>query len=67
MKTEKIVVMTISIHCVWLDEEEIDILAERGVKVSHTPEGNMKLAAGIAPVPEMLRKGSEQTAPYPNV
>ena len=57
MKTEKIVAMTISIHCVWLDEEEMDILAERSVKVSHTPESNMKLAAGTAPVPEMLRKG----------
>jgi len=48
---------TIAIHCVWLDEEEMDILAERSVKVSHTPESNMKLAAGTAPVPEMLRKG----------
>ena len=48
---------TIAVHCVWLDEEEIDILAEHGVKVSHTPESNMKLAAGTAPVPEMLRKG----------
>ncbi|MEA3470739.1 MAG: amidohydrolase, partial [Thermodesulfobacteriota bacterium] len=48
---------TIAVHCVWLDEEEKDILAERGVKVSHTPESNMKLAAGTAPVPEMLRKG----------
>ena len=48
---------TIAIHCVWLDEEEVDILAECGVKVSHTPESNMKLAAGIAPIPEMLRKG----------
>ncbi|MBW2675585.1 MAG: amidohydrolase, partial [Deltaproteobacteria bacterium] len=48
---------TIAIHCVWLDEEEMDILADRGVKVSHTPESNMKLAAGTAPVPEMLKKG----------
>jgi 5-methylthioadenosine/S-adenosylhomocysteine deaminase len=48
---------TIAIHCVWLDEEEMDILAGRGVKVSHTPESNMKLAAGTAPVVAMLRKG----------
>ena len=48
---------TIAIHCVWLDDEEMNILAGCGVKVSHTPESNMKLAAGTAPVPEMLRKG----------
>ncbi|HOO49962.1 MAG TPA: amidohydrolase [Alphaproteobacteria bacterium] len=48
---------TIAVHCIWLDGEEIDILAERGVKVSHAPESNMKLAAGIAPIPEMLKKG----------
>jgi len=48
---------TIAIHCVWLDEEEMDILADRGVKVSHTPESNMKLAAGTAPVPGMLGRG----------
>lgn len=48
---------TIAVHCVWLDEEEIDILADHGVKVSHTPESNMKLAAGTAPVPAMLERG----------
>ena len=48
---------TIAVHCVWLDKGEMDILAEGGVKVSHTPESNMKLAAGIAPVVEMLSRG----------
>jgi cytosine/adenosine deaminase-related metal-dependent hydrolase len=31
--------------------------ADLGVKVSHNPESSMKLAAGVAPVPEMLRHG----------
>ncbi len=48
---------TVAVHCVWLEDEEIQILADCGVKVSHTPESNMKLAAGIAPVPEMLKRG----------
>jgi 5-methylthioadenosine/S-adenosylhomocysteine deaminase len=48
---------TIAVHCVWLEDEEIQILAECGVKVSHNPESNMKLAAGIAPIPEMLKRG----------
>jgi 5-methylthioadenosine/S-adenosylhomocysteine deaminase len=44
-------------HCVVLDQQEIDLLAKRGVKVSHCPESNMKLASGVAPVPEMLEAG----------
>lgn len=48
---------TLAAHCVVLDEEEIDILADRGVKVSHCLESNMKLASGIAPVVRMLDRG----------
>ena len=48
---------TIAAHCIWLEENELDLLAEFSVKVTHEPESNMKLAAGVAPVPEMLRRG----------
>jgi len=41
-------------HCVHLNENDIKILAEHNVKVVHNPESNMKLASGIAPIPEML-------------
>jgi 5-methylthioadenosine/S-adenosylhomocysteine deaminase len=44
-------------HCVYLSNSEIDLLAERQVRAVHNPESNMKLASGIAPVPEMLAKG----------
>jgi len=47
----------IACHCVWLNEAEMDLLAQRGVKVVHNPESNMKLASGIAPVPELLGRG----------
>ena len=47
----------IACHCVWLEEAEMDLLARRGVKVVHNPESNMKLASGVAPVPELLAKG----------
>lgn len=44
-------------HCVHLDPGEIDIMKNRGVKVIHNPESNMKLASGIAPVHEMISAG----------
>jgi 5-methylthioadenosine/S-adenosylhomocysteine deaminase len=47
----------IACHCVWLTDEEMDLLARRGVRVVHNPESNMKLASGVAPVPELLARG----------
>lgn len=44
-------------HCVWVDEPEQQLLAERDVKVLHCPGSNLKLASGIAPVVEMRRRG----------
>lgn len=44
-------------HCVWADEGEQDVLAERRVKVLHCPGSNLKLASGLAPVVEMRRRG----------
>jgi 5-methylthioadenosine/S-adenosylhomocysteine deaminase len=48
---------TVIVHGAWLDPEERDLLADRGVKVSHCPESNLKLASGVAPVPELLKCG----------
>ena len=48
---------TLAAHCVMLDEQEIFLLAERNVKVSHCVESNMKLASGIAPIVDMLDGG----------
>jgi 5-methylthioadenosine/S-adenosylhomocysteine deaminase len=47
---------TLCVHCVWLDEEEIAILAQRGTGVSTCPQSNMKLGSGIAPLKELLKK-----------
>jgi 5-methylthioadenosine/S-adenosylhomocysteine deaminase len=46
-----------AVHCVWLDEEEMDLLAASGTGVCHCPESNMKLASGIARIPELLKRG----------
>ncbi|MCK5071695.1 MAG: amidohydrolase [Desulfocapsa sp.] len=48
---------TLAAHCVMLNDEEITLLANRDVKVSHCQESNMKLASGTAPVVKMLRAG----------
>lgn len=48
---------TLVAHAVHLTDEEMDILAHYGVKVSHNPISNLKLASGIAPIPKMLEKG----------
>lgn len=44
-------------HCVWLDDNEIDLLAERESRVLHCPSSNLKLGSGIARIPRMLQKG----------
>jgi len=44
-------------HCVWVDENEMQILAETGSHVLHCPSSNLKLASGIAPIAEMLERG----------
>jgi 5-methylthioadenosine/S-adenosylhomocysteine deaminase len=44
-------------HCVMLTDAEIKLLAKREVKIVHCPERNMKIASGVAPVPQMLAAG----------
>jgi 5-methylthioadenosine/S-adenosylhomocysteine deaminase len=47
----------IAFHCVCLDNEDINIFAKHNCKIVHNPASNMKLASGIAPVPDMLKAG----------
>ncbi|MFL7839307.1 MAG: amidohydrolase family protein [Candidatus Promineifilaceae bacterium] len=45
------------VHSIWLDESEIELIAEANAVVVHCPISNMYLASGVAPVPEMLKQG----------
>ncbi|MBM7543008.1 5'-deoxyadenosine deaminase [Amphibacillus cookii] len=45
-------------HCIWLDQLEKQIIREKGVHVSHCPASNLKLASGIADIPEMHDHGT---------
>ena len=47
----------VAAHCVWLSDEEIEIIKKNNVKVSHNPCSNMKLASGIAPVSKLIENG----------
>lgn len=44
-------------HCIHLDEQEIQLLVDTGTRVLHCPSSNMKLASGVASIPELLQKG----------
>lgn len=48
-------------HCVYVDEEEWDILAERGVSVAHCPCSNMKLGSGRFPYELAIKSGCRIT------
>jgi guanine deaminase len=48
---------TVMAHCVWSDEQEIALMAERGVFAAHCPQSNTNLSSGIAPVRRFLEAG----------
>lgn len=47
---------TIAVHCNWMNDDDIALFADLGVRVSHNPGSSMKLASGLAPIPKMLEK-----------
>ncbi len=48
---------TLLVHAVWIDDTDMEVISESGACISHVPESNMKLASGIAPLPNMLKVG----------
>ena len=48
---------TLAAHCVWVSDEDIAILAEKGVSVVHNPVSNLKLGSGVMPLDKMLSAG----------
>ncbi|HSM56301.1 MAG TPA: amidohydrolase [Candidatus Sulfomarinibacteraceae bacterium] len=47
----------LAVHCVCLNDDDIRLLAENDVSVSHNPVANMILGVGVAPVPRLLQSG----------
>ena len=48
---------TTAAHCVWLEDDDFDILRENGVTVAACPVSNLKLASGFSRVDKMIRGG----------
>jgi 5-methylthioadenosine/S-adenosylhomocysteine deaminase len=47
----------IGVHVVHLDQKTLDILQKRRIKISHNPVSNLIMASGIAPIPELKKRG----------
>ncbi len=47
---------TVCVHCVWADDHDLDILAQRACGVVVCPQSNLKLASGRAPLLAMLER-----------
>ena len=48
---------TLAAHCVWVSDEDIAIMAEKGVSAVHNPISNLKLGSGVMPLGKMLSAG----------
>ena len=47
----------VAAHCIWVDDADRKILAQRQVGCVHNPSSNMMLSSGVSPVPEMRAAG----------
>lgn len=50
-------VPALAAHCVWAEEEDMDIMVEKGVTAVTNPISNLKLASGICDIKKMMDKG----------
>jgi 5-methylthioadenosine/S-adenosylhomocysteine deaminase len=48
---------TIGVHCVWLDDDELRLMGDKGAALAYCPSSNMFLGDGITRIPEMLAAG----------
>lgn len=47
---------SILVHCVWVTDEDLNIIAKRKANVAHCPLSNLKLGSGVAPLAKMLER-----------
>ena len=44
-------------HAVWIDEDDVELIAARGASVAHNPVCNLRIGSGVAPLRALLRGG----------
>lgn len=44
-------------HMVWVEPDDLELLAGRGVAIAHNPSSNLRLRSGVAPLAAMLAAG----------
>ena len=44
-------------HCIWLDDDDLKRVRDRGATVAHNPSANLRLGSGIAPARQMIELG----------
>lgn len=49
---------TTAAHCVYVTDEDADLLREKGVTLSHNPVSNLKLGSGVMPLEKLLKNGN---------
>lgn len=47
----------VAIHCVWLNQHEIELMGQSGAQLAYCPSSNMFLADGITNIPKLLSEG----------
>ena len=47
----------IAAHCVWVTDQDMEIMAKKDITAVHNPVSNLKLASGVARVPQLLDSG----------
>lgn len=47
----------VAAHCVWVEDEDIDIIKQNKVTPIHCVSSNLKLGSGFAPIKKMMDKG----------
>jgi 5-methylthioadenosine/S-adenosylhomocysteine deaminase len=47
---------SVLVHCVWCDDDDLSLIAERGARIVHNPGANAFLGDGIAPFRKMLQR-----------
>ena len=48
---------TLASHCIWLTEDEQNLLKKQKTNITHCPTSNLKLGSGIAPIHKYMKKG----------